>query len=85
VRKLKPGETLDEPVKLTWFPNVPLAESLCERLRHNGIEAYYKGAGPFQAGGGNAADLHPDWPAEVWVEARHFDDARRFLAQPADR
>jgi hypothetical protein len=79
VRKLKPGEEYDTPVKLTWFPNVPLAESLCERLHANGIEAFYKGAGNLQAGGGNAAELHPDQPAEVWVEEHQLSKAKRFL------
>src|SRR5205814_439495 len=80
VDKLRPGEEYDSPVELTWLPNVPLAESLCERLRANGIEAFYKGAGYLQAGGGNAAELHPDQPAEVWVEEHQLEEARKFLS-----
>lgn len=80
VARLKPGEEYDNPVKLTWFPNVPLAESLCQRLHANGIEAFYKGAGYLQAGGGNAAEMHPEQPAEVWVEEHQVAEAQRFLA-----
>lgn len=80
VGKLRPREEYDNPVKLTWFPNVPLAESLCERLHANGIEAFYKGSGYLQAGGGDAAELHPDQPAEVWVEEHQLDEAQRFLS-----
>jgi hypothetical protein len=82
VGKLRPGEEYDNPVKLTWFPNVPLAESLCQRLHASGIEAFYKGSGYLQAGGGNAAELHPDQPAEVWVEEHQLVAARRYLAVP---
>jgi hypothetical protein len=78
--KLGPREVYDNPVKLTWFPNVPLAESLCQRLHANGIEAFYKGSGYLQAGGGNAAELHPDQPAEVWVEKHQLEEARRLLS-----
>jgi hypothetical protein len=80
VRRLRPGEEYDSPVKLTWFPNVPLAESLCERLHANGIEAFYKGAGYVQVGGGDAAELHPDEPAEVWVEEHQLKRAQSFLS-----
>jgi hypothetical protein len=79
VGKLRHGEEYDNPVKLTWFPNVPFAESLCHRLHANGIEAFYKGAGYLQAGGGNAAEMHPDQPAEVWVEEHQLAEARKFL------
>ncbi len=80
VGKLRPGEEYDNPVKLTWFPNVPAAESLCQRLHADGIEAFYKGSGYLQAGGGDAAELHPDQPAEVWVEGHQLEEARRFLS-----
>ena len=80
VGKLRPGEVYDNPVKLTWFPNGPLAESLCQRLHASGIEAFYKGSGYLQAGGGNAAELHPEQPAEVWVEEHQLEEARKFLS-----
>jgi hypothetical protein len=42
VRALRPGETYQDAVKLALVPNVPLAEVWCQRLRQNGIEAFYK-------------------------------------------
>jgi hypothetical protein len=40
-----------------------------------------RGSGYLQVGGGNAAELHPDQPAEVWVDEHQLEDARRFLSQ----
>jgi putative signal transducing protein len=71
---LQPGETYQDAVKLALVPNVPLAELWCQRLRQNGIEAFYKGAAPFVASGGGVADLNQGLPAEIWVGE---DDAAR--------
>lgn len=76
VRPLKPGETYQDAVKLALVPNVPLAEVWCQRLRQNGIEAFYKGASPFGAQGVGIADLNPALPAELWVGE---DDAARAI------
>jgi hypothetical protein len=73
---LKPGETYQDAVKLAFVPNVPLAEVWCQRLRQNGIAAFYTGASPYVAGGGGVADLNQGLPAEVWVGK---DDAARAL------
>jgi hypothetical protein len=32
-----------------------------------------------EARGGNAAEMHPEQPAEVWVEKHQLDEARTFL------
>jgi hypothetical protein len=73
-RPLKPGETYQDAIKLAHLPNVPLAEVWCQRLRQNGIEAFYKGAAPF--GGAGIATLNPALPIELWVGE---DDAARAL------
>jgi hypothetical protein len=58
---LEPGETYQHPVKLARVPNVPLAEVWCQRLRQNGIEAFYKGSSLPRAslveGGGRDSSL----------------------------
>lgn len=73
-RPLKPGESYQDAVRLALVPNVPLAEVWCQRLRQNGIEAFYKGAPPFGGEAVGIADLNPGLPAELWVGE---DDAAR--------
>lgn len=88
---LRPGETYQQAVKLALVPNVPLAELWCQRLRQNGIEAFYKGAAPFVASGGGVADLNQGLPAEIWVgeddaaRARELFAELRSLPGPASR
>ena len=81
VRPLKPGETYQDAVKLALVPNVPLAEVWCQRLRQNGIEAFYKGSSPFGAGGVGIADLNPALPAEVWVGENDAARARQLFPE----
>jgi Putative prokaryotic signal transducing protein len=76
VRPLGPGESYQHPVRLAGVPNVPLAEVWCQRLRQNGIEAFYKGASPFGAKGVGVTALNPALPVELWVGE---DDAARAL------
>jgi hypothetical protein len=76
VRPLRPGETYQDAVRLALVPNVPLAELWCQRLRQNGIEAFYKGTSPFGGDAVGIADLNPGLPAEIWVGE---DDAARAL------
>jgi hypothetical protein len=78
-RKLRPGEVLDRPVRLTQVPNVPLADMMCSQLRANGIEAYYRGISPFGGDAVGIADLNPALPAEIMVGEHQLDQARRLL------
>ncbi len=73
---MEPGETYQHPVKLARVPNVPLAEVWCQRLRQNGIEAFYKGSSPFGAKSVGIANLNPALPVKLWV-GEH--DAARAL------
>jgi hypothetical protein len=63
--------------RLTVAPNLPIAEMLCQELRSNGIEAFYKGALP--SGLGGVASVNPASPAEIWVSEADLDRARQFL------
>jgi Putative prokaryotic signal transducing protein len=78
---LKPGETYQDAVKLTLVPNVPLAELWCQRLRENGIEAFYKAGSPFGAEAVGIADLNPGLPAEIWVGEHDAERARQLFPE----
>jgi hypothetical protein len=73
---LRPGESYDTAVKLTFAPNVPIAEAICSRLRANGIEAFYKRLPVAQAFGAGTNDLAP---VEVWVAEHDLARARALL------
>jgi hypothetical protein len=75
-RSLKPGESFDKAVKLTWAPNVPTAEAMCTHLRANGIEAFYKRLPTFEALSAVTSDFDP---AEVWVAEHDLRRARDVL------
>lgn len=81
VAPLRPGETYDDAVKLTTVANVPLASLWCQRLRENGIEAFYKGGSPFGAQGVGIADLNPALPAEIWVGEHEAERARQLFPE----
>ena len=81
VTPLKPGESYQDAVKLALVPNVPLAEMWCQRLRENGIEAFYKGGSPYLAGVGATADLNPLLPAEIWVGEDDAGRARQLFPE----
>jgi putative signal transducing protein len=71
VRPLKPGESHDRPVKLATVPNVPLAEVWCQRLRQQGIEAFFKGS----------LLRNPSMPVTLWVGEHDFDRARELFPE----
>ena len=75
-RRLEPGESYDKAAKLTWAPNVPLAEAICSHLRANGIEAFYKRVPTFEAVSVGTSDFDP---AEVWVGEHQLAPARKLL------
>jgi hypothetical protein len=75
-RRLKPGESYERAAKLTWAPNVPLAEAICSHLRANGIEAFYKRVPTFEAVSVGTSDFDP---AEVWVAEHQLAPARALL------
>jgi hypothetical protein len=81
VSPLKPGETYQDAVKLTLVPNVPLAELWCQRLRENGIEAFYKAGSPFGGDAVGIADLNPGLPAEIWVGENDTERARQLFPE----
>ena len=60
---LRPGESYDTAVKLATVPNSPLADLWCQRLKEQGIEAFYKSgpASPFPMIYGGAA-ANPAFP-----------------------
>ncbi|MDQ1425315.1 MAG: putative prokaryotic signal transducing protein [Acidimicrobiaceae bacterium] len=66
-----------DPVKLTTVPNGPLAEVVCQRLRADGIEAFYRATSPW--GGGVNNSLDPAYPAEIYVHERDLERARKYL------
>jgi hypothetical protein len=81
VEPLQPGETYDTSVKLATVPNVPLADLWCQRLREEGIEAFYKGS-PYLAGAyGGLSGMNPGLPAEVWVGQHSVERARQLFPE----
>lgn len=81
VRPLGPGEAYEDAVKLALVPNVPLADLWCQRLRQNGIEAFYKGTSPFGGDAVGIADLNPALPAEIWVGEHDAARARELFPE----
>jgi hypothetical protein len=84
VERLKPGETYDNAVKLATVPNVPMGDLWCQRLRAEGIEAFYKSgaATPGWVGDGGHV-LNPLAPVEVWVGEHHVARARELFPELA--
>ena len=76
---LGPGESYDTAVKLTYAPNVPLAEAICTRMRANGIEAFYKQTPALGTIWSKTGDFGA---AEIWVGEHDLERARALL--PAD-
>src|SRR5439155_19697586 len=68
VEPLQPGESYDTSVKLAMVPNIPLADMWCQRLREEGIAAFYKPS-PYASGFGiyGGTPANPGLPVEVWV------------------
>jgi hypothetical protein len=80
VPPLEPGERYDDSVKLATVPNVPMADLWCQRLREQGIEAFYKSAPVFTTFYGGAA-ANPGLPAEVWVGRHDAERARELFPE----
>ena|SRR5947209_4768458 len=81
---LKPGETYDNSAKLATVPNVPLADLWCQRLRNEGVPAYYQSgpATPAFVGEGGAG-LNPWLPVEIWVGEHDLARARELFPELA--
>ena len=80
---LQPGEVYDTTVKLTTLPNVPLADLWCQRLRQEGIEAFYK-TGGFGVGlGGGLPGPNPGRPTEIWIGEHDLQRARELFHELA--
>jgi hypothetical protein len=74
---LRPGETYDTAVRLTWVANVPEAEAICVRLQANGIEAFTKRVPAFVGISAGTSDFGA---AEVWVGEHQLAAAQKLLA-----
>ena len=82
VPPLEPGEKYDTTVKLTTFPNVPLADLWRQRLREHGIEAFLKGGSPYAVDGfGGIPNLSAGLPAELWVGQHDAERALELLRE----
>ncbi len=82
IEPLKRGERYDKSAKLATVPNVPLADLWCQRLREEGIEAFYK-APPYGIGVYGGASTNPGLPTEVWVGERNVERARQLFPELA--
>lgn len=82
---LRPGESYDTAVKLASVPNGPLADLWCQRLKAEGIEAFYKsGMGsPNIVGVYGGAAANPGYPVEVWVGEHDVERARELFPELA--
>lgn len=85
IEPLRPGESYDDSAKLATVPNAPLADLWCQRLRAEGIEAFYKPT-PYLAGVygayGSAAG-NPGLPVEIWVGEHSLARARELFPELA--
>ena len=82
---LRPGESYDTAVKLATVPNAPLADLWCQRLREEGIEAFYKGgaSSPLIPGIYGGAAANPGFSTEVWVGQHDVERARQLFPELA--
>jgi len=81
---LRPGETYDTSVKLATVPNQPLADLWCQRLREEGIEAFYKSgmSAPGWVGEGGSI-VNPWTRTEIWVGEHSLERARELFPELA--
>jgi hypothetical protein len=82
---LRPGESYDNSVKLATVPNMPFADMWCQRLREEGIEAFYKPS-PYSLGGplyAGVAGANPGLPVELWVGEHSVGRARELFPELA--
>ena len=70
-------ESMADSVKLTVAPNGPLADVLCQKLRDEGIPAFYRAISPW--GGGVNNSLDPAFPAEVYVRPEDLARAKKLV------
>lgn len=81
---LAAGERYDESVKLATLPNVPLADLWCQRLRDEGIEAYYTASPVTPAFVGEGGPRwNPALPVELRVGAHDLARARELFPELA--
>ena len=67
----------DDVVAVGLVPNLPMAEMVIGELRHEGIEAFYKSAGP--ASLGVSAVTGPLSPCEIYVRPEDAERAKELL------
>ncbi len=77
---LQSGESYDTSMKLTTVPNQPLADLWCQRLREQGIEAFYKPS-PYVTGFYGNASMNGGLPAEIWVGEHSAERARELFPE----
>jgi hypothetical protein len=77
---LQPGESYDTSVKLANVPNVALADLWCQRLRDEGIEAFYKPT-PYLTSFYGGAMTNPGLPQEIWVGEHSAERARELFPE----
>jgi hypothetical protein len=77
---LQPGESYDTSVKLATVPNASLADLLCQRLREQGIEAFYKSTTYLTSFYGGAL-VNPGLPQEIWVGEHSVERARQLFPE----
>ena len=80
IRPLKPGEVYDDSVKLATVPNGPLADLWCQRLREQGIEAFYKPTQYLTSFYGFATTM-AGYPQEIWVGEHSAERARELFPE----
>ena len=82
VPPLEPGERYDTSVKLATVANAPLADLWCQRLREEGIEAFFTGgASASLAGIYGGPVANPGYPTEIRVGAHDVERARQLFPE----
>jgi hypothetical protein len=84
VPPLEPGERYDTSVKLTTVANAPMADLWCQRLREEGIVAFYTGgANSALAGLYGGPVANPGSPTEIRVGEHDFERAKELFPELA--
>jgi hypothetical protein len=68
----------NEPVPLTIAPNVPMAEMLCQRLKAEGIPAFYRDLSPVTGALGGSG-VNPAFGVEIFVNPEDRERAEQLL------
>jgi hypothetical protein len=77
---LQPGESYDTSTKLATVPNASLADLWCQRLREQGIEAFYKPT-PYLTSFYGYSLTNPGLPQEIWVGEHSAERARELFPE----